>query len=87
MNRTTRRTPLIFWLAAFVLGAAALPVTATSQSRPIVIRAGEIHTVTNGVIEDGEILLRDGVIEQVGPSVDAPPPTHRNTTRKSSFRA
>ncbi|GIT52241.1 MAG: hypothetical protein Ct9H300mP15_24540 [Gemmatimonadota bacterium] len=38
----------------------------------ILIRAGEIHTVTNGVIRNGEILISDGLIEQIGMSVNAP---------------
>jgi hypothetical protein len=59
-------------LAAGLVGAAALPPSATAQSRAVLIRAGEIHTVTNGVIGDGTILVRDGIIEQVGTSVDAP---------------
>ncbi len=40
--------------------------------RPILIRAATIHTVTNGTIRNGEILIRDGLIVQVGPSVTAP---------------
>ena len=51
---------------------AAFPALIAAQSQPIVIRAGTIHTVTNGVIEDGAIVVRDGVIEQVGTSVDVP---------------
>ncbi len=47
-----------------------IPVAAQSQA--ILIRAGEIHTVTNGVITDGEILVHDGLIQQIGTSVDAP---------------
>ncbi|MGB1779885.1 MAG: amidohydrolase family protein, partial [Longimicrobiales bacterium] len=49
------------------------PPTAEAQSPAVLIRAGEIHTVTAGVIRDGEILLRDGVIQAVGRTVDAPP--------------
>jgi imidazolonepropionase-like amidohydrolase len=45
---------------------------APGQDRDIVIKARRIHTVTNGVIEDGEILIRDGKIQQVGNQVDAP---------------
>lgn len=59
-------------LAAGLVGSTVLPGPAAAQSRPVLIRAGEIHTVTNGVLRDGEILVRDGLIEQVGTSVDAP---------------
>ena len=59
-------------LLAWVLLGLALPATSAAQSRPILVRAGEIHTVTNGVLQDGEILVRDGVIEQVGHALDVP---------------
>ncbi len=72
MNGRTTWAPLLVLLAGALLRTAALPGPATAQSRPILIRADEIHTVTNGVIEDGEILIRDGVIEQVGLSVEVP---------------
>ena len=62
-------------LVAVTLAAGsvpAFPAGASAQSEPVVIRAGTIHTATNGTIQDGEILIRDGVIEAVGASVDAP---------------
>ena len=64
------RSALVVILAT--ASAAASPEGAFAQSDPILIRAGTIHTVTNGTIRDGEILVRDGVIAQVGVSVDAP---------------
>ena len=74
MRWSGRRNSLMAVLAA---GAAAGAVTvspggALAQSEPILIRAGTIHTATNGTIQDGEILIRDGVIEAVGASVNAP---------------
>ena len=62
------------WIVLLVGGLVAIfaPRPATAQSRAILIRADEIHTVTNGVIRNGQILLRDGVIEQLSTSVDAP---------------
>ena len=71
MKRNTRRNSIIVMLAGGLM-AAAPPGSASAQSDPILIRAGTIHTVTNGTIQDGEILVRDGVIEAVGTSVDAP---------------
>ena len=61
-------------IALLLLGfiAAFVPDPATAQSPNILIRAGEIHTVTNGVIRNGEILISDGLIEQIGMSVNAP---------------
>ena len=55
-----------------VLVATVVHIPVAAQSQAILIRAGEIHTVTNGVITDGEILVRDGLIQQIGTSVDAP---------------
>ncbi len=61
--------------AALVTSAcmiASSPTPSVAQDRPVLIRAGEIHTVTEGVIENGEILIRGGVIEQVGRSLQIP---------------
>ena len=65
------------WMVMLAAGAVAGAVTvspggALAQSEPVLIRAGTIHTATNGTIQDGEILIRGGVIEAVGASVDAP---------------
>ncbi|MYC51818.1 MAG: amidohydrolase family protein [Gammaproteobacteria bacterium] len=74
MRWSGRGNSLMVVLAA---GAAAGAVTvspggALAQSEPVLIRAGTIHTATNGTIQDGEILIRGGVIEAVSASVDAP---------------
>ena len=70
MTRNGMRSLFILTLATGML--AASPGGASAQSDPVVIRAGTIHTGTRGTIEDGEILIRDGVIEAVGASVDVP---------------
>ena len=72
MSCRTMRTPKFVLFAAGAAAIAGFTPPAVAQSRSVLIRAGEIHTVTNGVIENGEILLRDGIIQQVGTSVDAP---------------
>ncbi len=62
-------------LLLVVVTLLALPgaVAATAQEgAPLVVRAGVIHTVTSGTIDDGVILIRDGVVEAVGPSIDVP---------------
>ena len=46
---------------------------AAAQSGPVLIRAETVHTATNGTLQPGEILIQDGVIAAVGPTVDAPP--------------
>ena len=52
--------------------AAAGPSAASAQSEAVLIRARTIHTVTSGTLQEGEILIRNGIIEAVGPSVDVP---------------
>ena len=52
--------------AAVILAPAALDaqvrMTVPPQSEPIAIQGATIHTVTNGVIENGTIIFNDGVI-------------------------
>jgi imidazolonepropionase-like amidohydrolase len=53
----------------------ALPLGSTAvvaQSLPTVIKAKKIYTVTSGTIENGQILIEGGKIQQVGTKVDAP---------------
>ncbi len=66
--------PRTFRLGATVacIATASAPPATHAQSRAVVIRAGEIHTVTGGTIRNGEILIRDGIIQEVGASVAAP---------------
>ncbi|MGH9319997.1 MAG: amidohydrolase family protein [Vicinamibacteria bacterium] len=45
---------------------------ALAQSSPAVIRAKKIYTVTEGTVDDGEILIQDGKIRQVGKRVEVP---------------
>jgi imidazolonepropionase-like amidohydrolase len=76
--RAWRRTPVA---AAFVMliampPVAALPaaaqVPAAPQSQPIALTGGTIHTVTNGVIENGTIVFENGVITAVGSDAAVP---------------
>ena len=73
-GRIARRPlrPAVPALAAAALLAGA-PWPTSAQSAPILVRAGTVHTVTNGTLSPGEILIRDGVIAAVGTSVEAPP--------------
>lgn len=45
---------------------------APQQSGPIALVGGTIHTVSNGVIEEGTILFEAGVITEIGQWVDLP---------------
>ena len=62
------------WFTGILVAAVATagPSAASAQSEAVLIRARTIHTVTSGTLHEGEILIRNGIIEAVGPSVDVP---------------
>ena len=62
----------LVWSALFSLALPLGLIEAVAQSPPTVIKAKKIYTVTNGTIENGEILIEDGKIKQVGTKVNAP---------------
>jgi imidazolonepropionase-like amidohydrolase len=70
----TSRAALGAFVCALLLGTAALEaqIPAPRQNRPIALTGGTIHTVTNGVIENGTILFEGGRITAVGANVDIP---------------
>ena len=51
---------------------AQVRMTVPPQVEPIALRGATIHTVTNGVIENGTIIFDDGVITAVGADVAIP---------------
>lgn len=59
-------------IAAVAVAPASAQVPAPLQNRPIALVGGTIHTVTNGVIENGTILFENGVITAIGPNVAVP---------------
>ncbi len=61
-------------IAIIALAIAGLLVlaSAASAASTVLIKNATILTVTNGTIENGSILIRDGKIAQVGTKVDAP---------------
>lgn len=60
-------------LALCALVLAQLPqLTAQSPASPVVIKDARIVTAAGPVIEKGSVLIRDGLIAEVGPSVQAP---------------
>ena len=62
--------------ATLVPGAAGLEgqvrMTVAPQSQPIAIRGATIHTVSDGVIENGTIVFDNGVITAIGAGIDIP---------------
>jgi imidazolonepropionase-like amidohydrolase len=60
-------------LALGVLALAQLPLlTAQSPGSPVLIKDARIVTAAGPVIERGSVLIRNGLIAEVGPSVQAP---------------
>lgn len=65
------------WLALAIVvapspSAAQVRMTVPPQSEPIALQGATIHTVTNGVIENGTIVFENGVITAVGTDVTIP---------------
>jgi imidazolonepropionase-like amidohydrolase len=52
--------------------SAQVRMTVAPQSQPVVLRGATIHTVTNGTIENGSIVLDRGTIVAIGQNVEVP---------------
>lgn len=69
MNGSIMKTFTCFAAAgAAFFAAAASPAFAQT----VAIMDGTVHTVSNGVIENGDVIIRDGRIAQVGANLSAP---------------
>jgi imidazolonepropionase-like amidohydrolase len=64
MKRASCLISVLAFLSVWVLGAKAADVT--------LIKSGTILTVTQGTIENGDVLIRDGKIAEVGKGLTAP---------------
>ncbi|MFU8811952.1 MAG: amidohydrolase family protein [Balneolaceae bacterium] len=76
MLRTTLLMAVLMIFSSQIV-SAQIQVPAERQQGPIAITNVEIHTVSNGVIENGTILFEDGVITAVGQNVTIPAGTRR----------
>ena len=74
LRRRLRRGPLYLLILCSigVDATAQVPIPAPPQSGPVALIGGTIHTVTNGVIENGMIVLDAGRITAVGTDVQVP---------------
>ncbi len=78
MNRQKRsslkrmKTPMLILVLASASWVSAGNPSPSAGSAPMVIKNGTILTVSHGNIAQGSILIRDGKIAQVGPSVSVP---------------
>jgi imidazolonepropionase-like amidohydrolase len=50
---------------------AQVRMTVAPQEQPVVLRGATIHTVTNGVIQNGMIVLDRGKITAIGTNVES----------------
>jgi imidazolonepropionase-like amidohydrolase len=48
------------------------PSLFSSQDKMLAIKGGRIHTITKGIIENGVILLRQDIIEDIGSGIEIP---------------
>ncbi len=63
--RMTLNILMLFFVAAPAL-AQDLTVKAPAQDKPLTIIGGTVHTVSGGTIEDGTVVVADGIILFVG---------------------
>lgn len=72
-----RTAALALALTVATVAAAEAQVPAPPQARPIALTGATIHTVANGVIENGTIVFQNGRITAVGTDVTIPPGAER----------
>ena len=53
-------------------GLAGVVATAAAAAQTIAIMNGEVHTISGAVIENGDVIIEDGRIAQVGADLSAP---------------
>jgi len=71
MNRFSRSSRVAGWIGTLIiLGSVGLTTEVIAQD--VVIRNATILTVTNGTLEDADILITDGIITEIGSDVRAP---------------
>ncbi len=68
--------PLLLSLLALLASAASaqtpLDLPPASTRGDVLLRGGTVHTVTNGTLENTDVLIRDGKIARIGQGLTAP---------------
>ncbi|MCF6237578.1 MAG: amidohydrolase family protein [Candidatus Marinimicrobia bacterium] len=67
------RTIIITLLIAFSMIFASDQIPAPAQKKPILIQNGTLHTVSQGVLEQTDILFDKGIITRMAKSIDPGP--------------
>lgn len=65
LMKNTMKTAITLGLAGFVAAASA-------SAQTIAIMDGEVHTISGAVIENGDVIIENGRIAQVGADLSAP---------------
>lgn len=69
-GNTIRKATIMKTLTAFIAAASVFATGASAQT--VAIMDGRVHTVSQGVIEEGDVIIRDGRVAQVGADLTAP---------------
>ncbi len=73
MNNPLRRGSVLAGLPLLVAAAALMPVAAAQpRGSALLVKAGRVIPVEGAAIEKGEVLMRGGLIQAVGKSLDVP---------------
>src|SRR6056297_4139961 len=72
-NRSYMKNLMLLFVLCFALvNVMIAQVPAPKQAGPIVVKGADIHTLTGNVIENGQILFENGVITEIGQSINYP---------------
>ena len=61
-----------FMKSVFIAGAAGAFSLTSAMAQTTAIMDGEVHTISGGIIENGDVLIENGRITQVGANLTAP---------------
>ncbi len=70
-GRCARRRPAATGLIV-IAAALCIARTLSADERVTAIQGGDLYTITNGVIRDGTILIKDGKISEIGRGLEIP---------------
>ncbi len=55
-----------------ILTLLAIVVAGAASAETLLLRGAAVHTVANGTLDPGDVLIRDGKIAAVAPRLDEP---------------
>ncbi|HMB89689.1 MAG TPA: amidohydrolase [Rhodothermales bacterium] len=69
---TTRRSPFLPLSSFFILLLFLVLPAQAQETGDVLIQGGTVLTVTNGTLENTDVLVRDGIITEIGEGLSAP---------------